>query len=49
MLLSSNNNFLGKSSFLACGNEEVDAVGMVFHLVGVGAGTGIVVGLEFVE
>ncbi len=44
-----NNHFFGDGAFLARGDEEVDAVGSVLHLVGVGAGSGIVVGLKIVD
>ena len=48
-LLSLYNHFLGDGAFFARGDEEVDAVGSALHLVGVGAGGGVVVGLEVVD
>ncbi len=49
LLLSSDNHFLCYCSFLACCDEVVDAIGAVSHLVGVSAGSSVVVGLEVVN
>ena len=49
MALPFYNHFLSHCAFLACGDEEVDTVDTVLHLIGVGVGVHGVVGFEVVK